>query len=136
MTDNTNNYYQPKQRLLNSDPTQPLNPYLYLPTEPIIYNKYNDLYSCFDNDFSVCLCGFFYPICMNSNLSYKIATNGKNIKGCSWLSVPLVCSSFYNRKFINQSFGVNNSNCQDCLTTTLCYPCSVIQNENNYKLIH
>ena len=133
MTDNC--YYQPTQRI-------PIdNPYMYCNSTPgfsLIYNvpptfpNYNDLCSCCENDCSVCIRGFCCPICMNTSLSYKIANNGKRTHGLSLFSIPFSCTAFYNRRYINHSYGVVNSNCNDCLTTIFCYPCSVVQNENNY----
>lgn len=134
----------PNQQNQPNQQTQPVvQQYQQLPPPQVIsYNpydniKYNDLFSCFENDITTCLIGCLCPLYENSKISYKLATKNKRISKFELCFLPLSLTSFYNRKAINRMYSkTSNSNCSDCLITTFCFPCSVIQNSNNYNQIH
>lgn len=104
------------------------NPYF----EPIVM-KYNTLFSCFDNDCKVCLKGFCCPICVNSKLTYNIMTNGRKSPTHCHICLPLICSPFYNSKYMNRMYNVNRSDCDDCCSSFFCCCCAIVQNQNNYR---
>lgn len=93
---------------------------------------YNNLCSCLTNDLTVCVLGCCFPSCMNTATAYKLST-GKNINCCSFICSPQILTPYYNRKQINQRFGIHNSDCSDCLVSICCIPCAIIQNENNFR---
>ena len=92
--------------------------------------NYSGLFSCC-SDMSVCLCGTFCPVYLNTETTYKLITH-KRLSCCGHCFVPPVIEPFLARKIINRSYDIENSDCHDCLITTFCYPCTIIQNENNY----
>ena len=95
--------------------------------------EYKSLFSC-SSDLSVCLSGFCFPWCLSKSTTYKLIT-GKPLTCFSLCCVPIPATPFYTRKLINREFGIENSDCSDCLVSCCCIPCSVIQNENNLKAI-
>ena len=96
-------------------------------------NTYKGLFECF-SDVSTCLTGFCYGPCLSKSTIYKLTT-GKNPSCCSICLAPVPITPFYTRKLINKEFGIDSSDCSDCFITCCCMPCSIIQNENNYKVL-
>ena len=95
---------------------------------------YFGLFDCCKGGIGLCLTSFCCPVCINTRTNYKLST-GRRLLWRNCCCVPLVYTSFFNRKAINRQYDIENSNFEDCMATTFCYPCSVVQNENNYRII-
>lgn len=129
---NSNNLYQFPNPYLELEPALPFplaqRGYCQY-VRPVFYVSMCD---CFSDSFATCIKGFCCPLCLNTALTYQLSTN-EEPGCCTMLTMPWVCTPFYNKKHVDTLYGIRRSNCDDCMLTLCCYCCVIVQNQNNFK---
>jgi len=89
----------------------------------------NTLFGCFD-DINGCLLGTFCPHCLA--ICNRAGIEEREAACCDYVCCA---GEYYNRRMIRQKYNFPRDNeCEDCLVSCVCMPCSACQNDRELKL--